>query len=486
MFKLNINDIISILPEMIVALGACFILIVDLFTGKDRKCLVAALSVVTVIAAAVATWWLTGSDIAGILTFSGMFAADYYSAFLKFLFYAAAIMTILMSHRYLKDEDINLGEYYVLVLFALSGMMVMASGKDLLMLYVGTEMMSIPIYALVGFAQHDKRSNEGALKYVILGAFSSGVMLFGISLVYGLCGTTALDGVAEALKAADAASPAMILAVTLLFAGFAFKIAGVPFHMWAPDAYEGAPTPITAYMSVGAKAAAFAVLLRVFAEGFAPMYEQWKVLVIVVSLASMIYGNFTAIAQKNIKRMLAYSSIGHAGYALLGLVAYGEQGVASVLFYLAVYTAMNMGAFAVVLLMKRNGKGGELISDYTGLAKNNKLTALVMLIFLFSLAGIPPTAGFMGKFYVFVALLEKGFVAVAIVALLASAVAAYFYIRIIMLMYMKDAPKDADTCMCEKDRGLAFVIIVAVIVVIGLGVYPGCIIDLAVAASKIL
>ena len=485
---IGIIDIITILPEMIIIFGACAILLIDFTIPDNRKCVIPMLSLATVLAAAVTTGVLSYYGFGDAVVFTGMFSADGYATFFKFILYTAAILTILLSIRSsckcpgsVDNKSSLSGEYYVLILFALSGMMVMASGRDLLSLYIGMELMSLPIYALVAFKNSDKRSIEGAMKYVILGAFSSAVMLFGISLIYGFTGTTELSGVADAFLAGGLNVPAVSLAVVMLVAGFGFKIAGVPFHMWAPDAYEGAPTPITAFMSTASKAAAFAMMLRVFMEGLYPLYDDWYVLLAVVSVASMAYGNFVAIAQKNIKRMLAYSSIGHAGYVLLGLISGTTEGVASVIFYMAVYTFMNFGIFAVIMLI---GKGkGEKIEDYTGLAKRRKGLAAVMLIFLFALAGIPPMAGFMAKFYVFVALIHQGMLTIAVIGVLMSAVAAYFYIRVVMVMYMKEPVGELEI---RKSKSVSAVLIVSLVGVIVLGVYPDILIIFADMASKIL
>jgi NADH-quinone oxidoreductase subunit N len=479
---ISVVDIIAIVPEIIVVVGACVLLLVDVvIPGGSRKDIIAYLSIAFI---ALAGWYtyekLTGAE---IMAFGGMFALDGYAMFFKFVFYVGTVFSIIMSLSYVKKESINLGEYYVLMLFSLAGMMIISSGADLLTIYLGIELMSIPIYVLVGFMHRNLRSNEAAMKYVVLGAFSSGLLLFGISLVYGLTGTTELAGIALALKDPALKVPALILAVTMLLAGFGFKVAAAPFHMWAPDVYEGAPTPITAFMSVGVKAAAFAAVLRVFMTAMAPTYDQWYAVVVVLSVASLVVGNVVAIAQTNIKRMLAYSSIGHAGYALLGLVAGTDGGTAAVLYYMLVYTFMNLGAFAVVLMMNRGEKTGDNIEDYTGLAKKNKLLALVMLVFMFSLAGIPPTAGFFGKFFIFMALIDRGMVALAVVALVMSAVAAYYYIRIVLLMYMKEPEGEFELV---SSRGLVYVLVLAGVAVLVMGVLPSWFIGLALDASFIL
>jgi NADH-quinone oxidoreductase subunit N len=477
----SITDIVAVLPEIIVVAGACTIILAALVIPRgEKKDIIAYLAIGVVLLAAWGSFRISGFE---TTAFSGMFAHDGYSCFFKFVFYIGTVLSIMLSMHYVKVESINVEEYYILMLFSLSGMMVIASGADLLTIYLGLELMSLPIYVLVGFLQRDIKSNEAAMKYIVLGAFSSGILLFGISLVYGVTGTTQLVGIAAALHDPALHVPAFTLAVIMLVAGFGFKIAGAPFHMWAPDAYEGAPTPITAFMSVGVKAAAFAAVLRVFVEALSPVYDQWQVIVALVSVASLVVGNVVAIAQTNIKRMLAYSSIGHAGYALLGLVAGTAEGVAAVLFYMLVYTLMNLGAFGVIITMRKGSQIGDNIEDYAGLAKTNRALALVMLIFFFSLAGIPPTAGFVGKFYIFMALIHKGMVPLAVIAVIMSAVAAYYYIRIVMVMYMRE-PKGE--FLGARSMGIYYVLALATVAVIVMGIYPRYFIELAQRAVFIL
>ena len=478
---IGIKDVLAISPEIAVAGGASVLLLLDLLLGEKRRIVTATLAFLLVVAAAVGSACIFASDISGGTFFSGMFVADDYSTFFKFVFYFAAVLTILISFRYMKDDDANSGEYYVLMLFSLSGMMVMASGADLLSIYIGLELMSIPVYVLAGFAHNDSRSSEGAMKYVILGAFSSGILLYGISFIYGLTGTTELHAVASALTPEVLKNPSLSIALVLLACGFAFKVAGVPFHMWAPDAYEGAPTPITGFISVASKAAAFSAMIRVFMEGLGPAYDKWFVLIAVVSVASMFYGNITAIAQSNIKRMLAYSSIGHAGYALLGVLAGTGEGAGSVMFYSLVYVFMTLGAFAIVIILRKEGRQGETIEDYAGLSKTHPLLAFLMMIFMFSLAGIPPTAGFMGKFYVFMALIHKGMIGLAVAAVVMSAIAAYFYIRVIMLMYMQEPAFVHETA---PSKGVSYALAVSMVMVLALGVYPNHVIEFVRMASS--
>lgn len=461
------------MPEIIVIASACLLLMVDLLLRKGQKHVIAYLSLIVILIAAGETLRLSGHN---IHAFYRMFAVDSFSAFFKMLFYLSTALCILLSINYAKIEDIEHGEYYILMLFALSGMMIMASAIDLIGIYVGLELMAISVYALTGFMKRAVRSNEAAMKYVILGAVSSGILIYGISLVYGLTGTTQLNDIADVLKGQANIDTGLILAIIFLVAGFGFKVAAVPFHMWAPDVYEGAPTPITAFMSVGPKAAAFAVFLRVFMDALTPAAADWTAIIAVISVLTMAVGSFVALVQTNIKRMLAYSSIAHAGYGLLGFVAGGRDGIASVMLYMLIYTFMNIGIFGAIIVMRKGSFIGENISDYTGLAKTNKGMALLMLIFLFSLAGIPPTAGFVGKFYIFMALINKGFISLAVIAVLMSAVSAYFYIRIVMLMYMKDPIQEFDLAHTPATR-LALAIAVFGTVIIG--ILPAWFIELA-------
>ncbi|MBI5682803.1 MAG: NADH-quinone oxidoreductase subunit N [Deltaproteobacteria bacterium] len=471
--QFNILDVIASLPEIIVFTAATLLLIIDLFLGKGKKHIIGYISLAVILTAWVYTCKLSGAT---IYAFNSMFIFDGYSSFFKMVFYLSTILAILLSMNYIKVEDIEHGEYYILLLFALSGMMLMASGMDLISIYIGLELMAISIYVLTGLIKQDVRSNEAAMKYIILGALSSGILLYGISLVYGLTGTTQLSAISEFLKNKESIDPALLLAIVFLVAGFGFKVAAVPFHMWAPDVYEGAPTSITAFMSVGPKAAGFAVLLRVFLDSFGSISVHWLTLISVLSVATMVVGSIVALVQTNIKRMLAYSSIAHAGYGLLGFVAGGRDGIASVMLYMLIYAFMNMGIFGAIIVMRKGNFHGENITDYTGLAKVHKGMALLMLIFLFSLAGIPPTAGFVAKFYVFMALINKGFITLAIIGAVMSAVSAYFYIRIVMLMYMKEPEREFALAQTLSTR---IALAIAVFGTVLIGVLPTWFIDWA-------
>lgn len=467
-----LQSVLASLPEIVVITGACVLLILGLFVPKDRGYVHVWASITVIVAAAAATLAL-----AGVVrpAYSGMFVVDGFASFFKVLFYLATVLTLLLSRKYAEIEQIEKSEYYVLLLFALSGMMIMASGTDLLSIYVGLELMALSTYVLTGFLRQERRSNEAALKYVILGAVSTGIFLYGVSLVYGLTGTTQLDAIAASLTDDAPLDPGLLLAIIFIVTGLVFKVGVVPFHMWVPDIYEGAPTTITAFLSVGPKAAGFAVILRVFLNPLVAASDVW-IVVAVLAVLTMALGSFVALVQDNIKRLLAYSSIAHAGFALLGVVAGGANGVASVMLYLLIYVFMNLGIFGVVIMMRNGDFSGESIEDYSGFAKSHRGLAFLMLLFLFSLAGIPPTAGFFAKFYVLVALVEQSFIVLAVIAVLLSAVAAYFYIRIVMVMYMREPAGAFDPALTPSVR-IALAITAAG--TIGIGVFPAWFLGLA-------
>ncbi|NRQ12968.1 NADH-quinone oxidoreductase subunit N [Ensifer sesbaniae] len=463
-------SILASLPEITVVAGACILLIVGQLVPKGQEAIIVWASVAVVLFAALATFTLSG----GPPAYAGMFVADPFSVFFKSLFYLAVVLTFLLSRNYADIEGIGGSEYYVLLLLALSGMMIMASAIDLLSIYVGLELMVLCTYVLTGFLRREQRSNEAALKYVILGAVSTGIFLYGVSLVYGLTGTTQLDRMAAAVTG-DPLDPGLLLAVVFIVAGLVFKIGAVPFHMWVPDVYEGAPTTITAFMSVGPKAASFAVILRVFLNPLVAGSNVWIILA-VIAVVTMALGSFVALVQDNFKRLLAYSSIAHAGFAIFGIVAGGADGIASVMLYLLIYTFMNLGIFGAVIMMRNGNFSGEVIEEYAGFAKMHPGLALLMLLYLFSLAGIPPTAGFFAKFYVLVALVERGFVLLAVIAVLLSAVAAYFYIRIVMVMFMREPAREFEPALTPL-VGAALAVTAAGTV--GIGLFPAWFLRLA-------
>lgn len=456
---LNLPDITPAIPEILMLSAGLIILMFDLIL--KRKETVAFLSFLFT---AVVLYSLFNSS--GI-TFGGMFIADGYSIFFKLIFLASLLLTILISVKYIAVERVNIGEYYSLMLFATLGMMIMASAGDLIVLYLGLELMALSTYVLAGFIRHSVRSNEAALKYFLLGAFASAFLLFGISLTYGITGTTDIRAVADYISAKGiGGEPILLVSLIFFTVAFGFKIAAVPFHMWAPDVYEGAPTSITAFMSVGPKAAAFAAMGRVFLIAFGSIRADWSQILIPIAILTMAVGNILAISQTNIKRMLAYSSIAHAGYALLGIIAGGTEGTASMMNYLFIYAFMNIGAFAIIILLRSKGFTGENISDFEGLSKTHPLYSALMLLFMFSLTGIPPTAGFIGKFYLFVAAINAGYTWMVVVAVVFSTISAYFYLRVVMYMYMRE-PKAEITLTTSPAINLAITITAGFVLAIG-------------------
>lgn len=453
-------DFRPVTPEIVMTVLAIVMLMAELVIKRKET-----IGFLTIVTAGIVAYTLVGS--AGT-TFSGMFVSDGYSTFFKLIFIVNLMLTVLISTRYLETLRINFGEYYSLILFATLGMMLMASAADIIILYLGLELMALSTYILAGFIRYDIRSNEAAMKYLLLGAFASAILLYGTSMIYGLTGTTNLrDIAAYIILSGIETNPLLTFSIILLAVAFSFKIAAVPFHMWAPDAYEGAPTPITAFMSVGPKAAGFAVLGRVLITAFGSVQFNWAPVLAAIAILTMAVGNIVALSQTNIKRMLAYSSIAHAGYMLLGIIAGTPDGMASVLNYMFIYAFMNIGAFAVIIMLRTETFKGENISDYQGLSKTHPMAAALMLVFMFSLTGIPPMAGFMGKFYLFMAAINAGYTWLVIVAVMFSAISAYFYLRIVMLMYMRE-PNEAVQLNSSAGIGLSLVVTATAVIIIGI------------------
>lgn len=455
-----INDLTPIMPEIIMTVSAMVLLMLELIV-KNKG----AIALIGAIAAAAAFFAIPASYGEA---FGGAFISDGFSAYFKIIFIINLVLTILISLRYIQRQRSDYGEYYSILLFATAGMMLMASAKDLIILYLGLELMALSTYIVAGIKRHDIRSNEAAIKYFLLGAFSSAFLLYGISLLYGMTTTTDIYKIAEYLKTTEVTTT-LLLSMMLIAAAFSFKIAAAPFHMWAPDVYEGAPTSITAFMSVGPKAAGFAVIARVFYTAFGSIQAEWTAILIGIAILTMAVGNIMAIVQTNIKRMLAYSSIAHAGYALIGVITGTNEGVNAMMTYLLIYAFMNIGAFAIVILLEK----GDELKDYEGLAKTHPLVGAFMLLFMFSLAGIPPTAGFIGKFNLFVAAINAGYTWLVVIAVLFSAVSAYYYLRVVMNMYMKDAKEEA---LIHPSPSLGIAIFAAVLMVLAIGIMPSLLI----------
>lgn len=462
----SVTDMGAVLPEIILSVYACTVLLLELFIPKGRRGLLAYFALAALGLAFYSTSRLIWTD---LRVFNGMFVLDPFSNFFKLILYIAAAMTILLSMDYLKREGIELGEYYAFVLLSTCGMMILVSGADLITIFLGLELMSIPLYILAGFKRFAERSLEASAKYFILGSFSSGILLFGISLLYGMSGTTNLEAVGRTLRGSGLQDPAWILVMILLVVGFGFKVAAVPFHMWTPDVYEGAPIPITAFISVGSKTAGFAVFLRVFWEALGGIQSDWRLLLILLSVVTIVMGNVVALVQTNLKRMLAYSSIAHTGYAMIGLIVGDRLGIMSLMLYMLIYAFMTIGAFGVVMLLRQGGVEKNEISDFQGLAKRNRLAALSMLIFMFSLTGIPPTAGFVGKFYIFMAAVSADLIWLVVVGVVFTAVSAYFYLKVVMVMYMKEPEGDVQW---TAPPTAVIVLAVAAVAVLLIGIYP--------------
>ncbi|MDH4228677.1 MAG: NADH-quinone oxidoreductase subunit N [Nitrospirota bacterium] len=463
--SIPMESVIALLPEMIVATFGCLVLLFDLVLPRGRKSPLAWFSLAGVALAAYATWRLSSQTIS---VFADTFQVDPYSNFFKLVFYVIVVLTVLMSRAYMQQDRIHIGEFYHFVLLVLLGMMVMVSATDLMTVYMGLELVSICLYVMAALKRYDSRSTEAGLKYFILGSFSSAVLLYGMSLVYGVTGTTNLAAIGAFLSQGETNSAATV-GLILMVVGLAFKVAAAPFHMWAPDVYEGSPTPITAFMSVGPKAAAFAVTLRVLLEAFGGMKSDWEAILIVLAVLTMAVGAVLALVQTSIKRMLAYSSVGHAGYALIGVVVGDSLGTFAVMYYLAVYAVMNLGAFGVLIMLRSAGLKGEELDDYKGLSRTHPWAALFMLIFMFSLAGIPPTAGFIAKLYIFMSAVNAGHIYLAVAGALLAAVSAFYYIRVIVMMYMKEPEAQQELTLTT---GLKVALVFSMLFVLILGVYP--------------
>ena len=472
----------SIGPWLTLTIAAIIILLVDAFSPKGRKGIFPILALVALAVAAWQTYCLWGK--VGV-DFSRMVYLDNFAFYFYLIIILGTALTILLSPNYLEEFGKNLGEYYALVLFAAVGMLLMAASAHFIMIFLGLEIMSIAVYVLAGLFREDPRSNEAALKYLVLGAFASGFLLFGMVMLYGAGGGTLyLSELASKLSSyAELTRPLTLLGLALIIVGFGFKVASVPFHMWTPDVYEGAPTNVTAFMAVGVKAAAFAAFARVMFMVFPDFTVQWNMVLWVLAVATMTLGNVVAIAQTNIKRMLAYSSIAHAGYLMVALVAHNQLGAVSLLYYLLAYTIMNIGAFAVVILVGRKKDSYLNIYDYSGLGFQHPALAATMAIFMLALAGIPPTAGFVGKFYIFSAAVKAGYIWLAIIGVMNSLVSVYYYLRITVLMYMR--PAEAELGPIPFTYGLTFAVALTALATLAIGIFPGFFYDMAVNSVKI-
>ncbi len=472
MTPLNLTTIdfswLAILPLIALSVGAIVVMLAGTRVDDEDSAALGFIVLVALLAAFLLTMFELGQNTAA---FRGSLAVDDYAVFFEVIIIIATALTVAMSLEYAADAGLAGAEYYALVAFAALGMLLMAAAGDLIIIFLGLETMSIAVYALAGFIRRDAKSNEAAIKYFLLGAFSTGFLLYGIALLYGATGSVRLTAIHASIAARTAVNPLLLLGLGMLLIGFGFKVAAVPFHMWTPDAYEGAPTPITAFMAVAVKLAAFAGFLRIFFTSLDPLATEWSPVLWALAVLSMTAGNVIALVQSNIKRMLAYSAIAHAGYALVGMAAAnGREAGGAVLYYLLAYAFTSLGAFGVVVALDRGAESHAQIDDYRGLARDHPGLAAAMAVCLLSLTGVPPLAGFVAKFYVFAAALNAGFTGLVIIAVLNSVVSAYYYVGVIVAMYMREGGVAVESM--SRRPGLLISIAVGVAGVIALGIYP--------------
>jgi NADH-quinone oxidoreductase subunit N len=473
---LTLPALAPLMPEIVLGVGAMALLLIGVYRGERSARLIDVLSILLLIAAGVLVVLQPEGK---LVTFGGSFIVDDFARFLKVLALAGSAAAILMSIDYAQREHEQRFEYSVLIVLSTLGMLMLISAADLIALYLGLELMSLPLYVVAASHRSSLRSSEAGLKYFVLGALSSGMLLYGASLTYGFTGTVTFTGIAQA---AAHGGTGLIFGLVFLFAGFCFKVSAVPFHMWTPDVYEGAPTPVTAFFAAAPKVAGIAMFVRAAVMAFPGITAEWQQIVVFVSIASMVLGSFAAIGQRSIKRLMAYSSIGHMGFALIGLAAGTAQGVQGVLIYMAIYLTMTLGVFAVILSMRRTGGMVETIDQLSGLARTRPTTAFFMAMLLFSMAGVPPLAGFFAKFYVFLAAIQSGLYALAVIGVLASVVGAYYYLAIVKIMYF-DEPAEGFVPMPDE---LKVVLAVCGLFNILFFLYPGPLVGVAQAAAHSL
>ncbi len=470
------NDLILLIPQFVLVIAAMALMLLEPFTPVAHK---SRLARIAVLAAAVAAFSLGSqwSDHPRTIL-NGMYVVDNFSIFFQWLFLVILGISALVSMKFNERESINRGEYYSLLLFACSGMCLMVASSDLILTFIGIEILSIATYVLAGFKRNDIRSNESSLKYFLLGSFATAFLLYGIALIYGSTGSANYHTIRELASMQGGFQNTTLIGMGLLLVGFGFKIALVPFHSWAPDVYEGAPTPVTAFMTVGPKAAGFAALIRILVEAVPFLADQWSAVLWLLSILTMILGNVVAVLQTNVKRMLAYSAIAHAGYILVGIVTNSDSGYSAVLFYLVVYTVMNLVAFSVILSLSGKGDSRVRLNDYAGIARKSPLAAAALSFSLISLAGIPLTGGFIGKFYLFSAAIENGYVGLAVIGVLSSVVSVFYYFRLLVYMYMKE-PDETSEGPEPVSWLVQVVIVMGIIGILWLGIFPDHILKLA-------
>lgn len=478
----NANDFVRLLPEIILTLAATLLMVLDPLIGSRARNFFGHLSIAALAAAIAAS--VNVSRYPGT-AFGGMLMVDGFAVFFRILVLGVGILVVLASYRYLGREGAGAGEYHALLLYSIVGQCLMAAGNDLIIIFIGLEISSIASYVLAGYLREHKRANEAALKYFLLGSFATAFFLYGIAVVYGLTGTTNLLAIRNTVLGGAVPPAFLAMAAALMFVGLGFKVSSAPFHAWAPDVYQGAPSPVTAFLSTGPKAAAFAIFLRIFLTPFQPIGRGWEPLVWMAALASMTIGNFAALTQTNVKRMLGYSSIAHAGYVLVALAARSNTGTAAAMFYLAAYALMNIGAFAVVLHLAGKGERYQEIGDFAGLGSKQPFVAAMFSIFLFSLIGVPLTGGFFGKFYIFKAALDSNLVWLTVLGLANSAVAAFYYLRLLVMMYMHK-PGEAASVVEPPAAGLRGALALAAFGTLLIGIFPSLVLEFAQRASVLV
>ena len=481
---IKLTDLVPIIPEIIVLLTACTVLLVDLFASKkDRAFTLAVTTIFGLVLAMLSETQLHNRDLSG---FYGTVVADDFSVLFEFIYMSVAILTVFVSQHYIAENEMNFGEYYVLLLTSVSGMMFMTSGLDLLVIFIGLEIMSISSYILVGMKRKVAEANEAALKYLLLGAFSTGFLLYGISLLYGATGSTLLPEIIAEIKQNGPDNPLVVVGTALVIIAMSFKIAVVPFHMWTPDVYTGAPTPVTGFLSGAAKAAGFAVFVRILLTGIPLESANWENLLWILAVLTMTVGNVMALRQNEVKRMLAFSSIAHAGYVMVAVVVGSTSAISGVIFYSCAYALMGTGAFGI-LTIRDAGTIPKTFDDLAGYGKRNPFLALLMALFIFSLVGLPLTGGFIGKLQIFSAALQDGWIWLTVIGILNSALSVYYYLRVVMYMYMREGALPEGSDDSNKTYGFALTgLIGTAVAVLYLGVFPDQILELASESIRAL
>jgi len=478
-FMPSADDLLRFSPELILTIAGTLLMVLDPLFGKRAPRLFGHISILAFLAGIVGA--LGAQSVTGF-SFSNLLIVDGYATFFRILVLSIGILAVLLSYKYLDRELAETGEYHALLLFCVAGQCLMVASNDLIMIFIGLEISSIATYILAGYLRNDKRNNESALKYFLLGSFATAFLLYGIAVIYGIAGSTKLDEIRTALSQPGVSTAAVAVAAALMIVGLGFKVSGAPFQMWAPDVYQGAPAPVSVFMATGPKAAAFAVFLRIFMTSFQQISSDWEPLIWISALLSMTIGNFAALTQNNLKRLMAYSAIAHAGYILVAFAARSDGGAAAVMFYLAAYALMNIGAFAVIIHICGKGEKNLRVEDLAGLGRTQPFVAALLTVFLLSLIGVPLTGGFFGKFYIFRAALQSNLVWLTVLGLLNSAVAAYYYLRFMVVMYMYE-PGEVANSLEPLSPGLRAALVLPAIGTFFLGILPGAVLNFARASA---